>query len=690
MGLENFLHDRITEEDSYQYTIVDILLTRADRTPDETAFIFLPDGEEQEEKITFRELHLAAERLADELIKLNMSSERALMLYPPGLDFIKALFGCFYAGVIAVPAYPPRKNRSLDRIKTLVIDSGAGIVLATDDIYQTFERSFSDVKELQNLTWLATDNNTDPASPPPRFPASPPPCPHAPMPSDIALLQYTSGSTGQPKGVMVAHINIMRNCEFIRNSFGFSTASIAVSWLPSFHDMGLVGQIFQPVYTGFPSIFMAPVSFFQKPVRWLKAFSKYRGTMGGAPNFAYDLLADSTTPEEREGLDLSSIKTIYCGAEPIRRQTFEKFASVYKEYGLKPEMIYPCFGMAETTLITTGPAAGSPLVYVGISSEALEQNKVEIVPDDRQDVKYLVGVGHPWLDMVVNIVHPEKLTICPEDEVGEIWVSGSSVTKGYWRKEKETQDSFFATIRNTNEVPYLRTGDLGFFHNGNLFISGRLKDLIIIHGRNYYPQDIEFLAENSHPALRPNASAAFSIEADGEEKLVIVAEVERSAIRDLDVTAVCDAIRQKIAEELELAVYAIRLLRTAAILKTSSGKIQRKACREGYIHNTLESVGESILYEMNTSEETSPAATDIVSIQAWLMAWIHTRLKISIERIDPGRPITSFGLTSMKAVQLQQDFLDKYGVNFPPYLFFERISIKDLAERAINLIKEGK
>jgi acyl-CoA synthetase (AMP-forming)/AMP-acid ligase II len=680
MGLENFLNDRITEEDSYRFTLPEILETRAQHTPEQVAFIFLPDGETQEEKITYRELHDAALDLAYQLGRLDVKGERAVMLFPPGLDFIKALFGCFYAGVIAVPAYPPRKNRSLERIKVLVADSGASIILSANDIHQTFERSFSDVEELKRLAWLVIDN--------PRFPASTPPRLHASMTSDIALLQYTSGSTGQPKGVMVAHSNIMRNCEFIRNSFGFSTASVAVSWLPSFHDMGLVGQIFQPVYTGFPSIFMAPVSFFQKPVRWLKAFSRYRGTMGGAPNFAYDLLAEGTTPEERKGLDLSSIKTIYCGAEPIRKSTFKNFIAVYKDYGLKPEMLYPCYGMAETTLITTGPAAGSPLVYIGVSADALEHNKVEIADNQHENVKYLVGVGHPWLDTEVKIVHPEKLNLCEDNEVGEIWVSGTSVTKGYWRKEKETQESFFATIRNSNEVPYLRTGDLGFFHNGELFISGRIKDMIIIHGRNYYPQDIEYLAENSHPALRPNASAAFSVEIEGEEKLALVAEVERSAMHNLDVTAVCDAIRQAVAEELELVVHAIRLLRTASILKTSSGKIQHKACKEGFIHKTLEVVGESVLDEMIPSEEPTAAGANMVSIEVWLIAWIHTKLKISIERIDSSRSITSYGLTSMKAVQLQQDFLNKYGVNFPPYLFFERISLRELAERAYKLIQE--
>jgi len=683
MGLDNFLHDRITEEDTYRYTLPEILQTRAKHTPDHTAFIFLRDGDDDEERITYKKLDQAASAIALRLIEMNLQGERALMLFPPGLEFVKALFGCFYAGVIAVPAYPPRKNRSLDRIKTLVIDSGAGIVLSITDIYQLFERSFSDLEELEQLTWLVTDNldNTTPASKPPSLPA--------PQPADIALLQYTSGSTGQPKGVMVTHRNIIRNVDFIRQSFELSQKSVSVTWLPSFHDMGLIDGVIEPVYTGFPGVIIPPVAFLQKPVRWLKAISKYRGTHGGGPNFAFDLCVDGISEEEKQGIDLSSMNTLYCGAEPIRKTTFERFADVFKDFGFNSTALYPCYGMAETTLITSGPDAGRGPVYLGISGNAMEQNRIIPVSDSEPDVRYLVGVGYPWLDTNVRIVNPETLLLCQDDEVGEIWVSGSVVTAGYWNKTEETEKTFSAHIKDDPACNYLRTGDLGFFHQGELYISGRLKDLIIIHGRNYYPQDIEYLAETSHPVLRSNASAAFSVDVEEEEKLVIVAEVERTAIRDLDSEAVCEAIRQRVGEELELEVYAIQLLRTASIFKTSSGKTQRKACKEGFLQKTLEVVGESVLEKLPQPAETNITLADLVTIQAWLVAWIHTRLKIPIERIDMSKPIAAYGLSSMKAVRLQQDFLTRYGVNFPPYLFFEKISIGELCERALALVKEN-
>lgn len=680
MGLDNFLNDRITEEDSYRYTLPEILKFRAARTPDETAYIFLRDGEDDEERITYRELDRASSDLAQSLLDMNLEGERALMLYSPGLEFVKALYGCFYAGVIAVPAYPPRKNRSLDRIRTLVDDSGSSLILATNDIRQASERSFADVTALQKLPWISTDHPRPQASTPPRLPASPL--------SDVALLQYTSGSTGQPKGVMVTHLNIMRNVEYIRQSFKLSRKSVSVTWLPSFHDMGLIDGVIEPVYTGFPGVIIPPVNFLQKPVRWLKAISKYKGTHSGGPNFAFDLCVDGVTDEEKQGLDLSSMSTLYCGAEPIRKQTFEKFVTAYRDYGFNSGKLYPCYGMAETTLIISGPHPGRGPVYLGISGNDMEKHRITPVSDQDPSVRHLVGVGYPWLDTDVRIVDPDTLMACHENEVGEIWVAGSIVTAGYWEKPVETKMTFASEIKQGNGKKYFRTGDLGFYHEGELYISGRLKDLIIIRGRNYYPQDVEYLAEISHHALRKSASAAFSVTIDDEERLVIVAEVERTALRDLDVEAVCESVRSRIAEEIEIEAYGIVLLRTASILKTSSGKIQRKACREALLNKTLEIVGESFLELTGGHVETEHAKTDLVALQAWIMVWIHAKLKIPLEKIDLSKPILVYGLSSMKAVQLQQDFLNKFGVNFPPYLFFEKISLSELSIRAYQLILE--
>lgn len=666
-------------------SLMHILHGRAVSNPDQTAFIFIQDGDESEEHITYRELHQAAIDLSHSLLEIAKPGDRALMLFPPGLDFIKALFGCFYAGVIAVPAYPPRKNRSLERLRLLVNDSGSSLVLSTDDIRQSAERSFADVTELQGIPWI-TPNPPIPQSS--NLQISNLQISKSPNP-DIALLQYTSGSTGHPKGVMVTHRNIIRNAEYIRQSFALSPKSVSVTWLPSFHDMGLIDGVLVPVYTGFPGVILPPVSFLQKPVRWLKAITKYRGTHGGGPNFAFDLCAEGIAEEEKISLDLSSMETLYCGAEPIRKSTFERFVSSFREYGFSHEKLYPCYGMAETTLIITGPHAGRGPVYLCLSAGELEKNRIVPVSDQHPDARHLVGVGYPWIDTRVKIVDPETCRLLNDDEVGEIWVSGSIVTAGYWGKPDASKEVFAAEIAGDPGEKYLRTGDLGFFHDGELFISGRYKDLIIINGRNIYPQDIEFLTENSHPSIRKNASAAFPVDISGEEKLVVVAEVERTAIRDLDVDGVCDRIRENIVMETELSVHAIQLLRTASILKTSSGKIQRKACREAFLQNKLDSLGESVLETQFHEDQPEPTSVDIVNLEAWLMTWIHEKLKIPLNRIDLARPITAYGLTSMKAVALQQDFLERYSVSFPPYLFFEKSSLRELCEKAIKIIKEN-
>lgn len=684
MVTESFLTGIINEEDTYKCTIPEIIQARAILTPERIAYIFLKDGEEDKDIITYKELDRSARIIAQYLLEINAKGERALMLYQPGTDFIKALYGCFYAGVIAVPAYAPRKNRSLDRIKTLVIDSGATLVLSVTEIHNLFERSFSDLEELKSMQWLPTDQclTTEPELVELVLP----------LPSDIALLQYTSGSTGLPKGVMVTHQNIIRNLEFIRQCFSLRPDSVSVTWLPSFHDMGLIDGLIGPCYIGFTGVLMPPVAFIQKPVRWLKAITKYKGTHGGAPNFAYDLCVEGVQVEERKDLDLSSMETLYCGAEPIRKDTIDRFITTYSEYGFKPEAMYPCYGMAETTLIIAGPEALRGPVYLNVSALALENNKIVPVKENEPDSRYLAGVGYNWIDTDVKIVNPDTLELTKEDEVGEIWISGSIVTAGYWNKEEVTLNTFHARIKDNKghegHQHYLRTGDLGFFNNGELYITGRLKDMVILQGKNLYPQDIEFIVEKSHPAMRANASAAFSIEKNNTEKLVIVAEVERSWIRDLNTEEVCEAIRNNIAEEFEQEVYAIKLLRTASILKTSSGKIQRKACQQAFLSGTLEGVGESIIDTSKEEFEDMVTKDDLSVVLAWLIAWIYLKLNVPFEKINPSSHISSYGLNSLKAIQLQNDLLEKFGVNIPPYTFFDKITIKELSEKALKMIIE--
>jgi acyl-CoA synthetase (AMP-forming)/AMP-acid ligase II len=685
MGLENFLDDRITEDDSFLYTIPAILAMRARHTPDETAYIFLVDGEDQEEKITYRELDLAARAIAEKLTAMGMKGERALMLFPTGMHFIKALFGCFYAGVIAVAAYPPRRNRSLERIRLLVEDSGTSLILTIDDIRKAFERSFSDVEELGKLQWLAINNLTGggqdaTTGQPSVLPAAP---------ESIALLQYTSGSTGNPKGVMVTHRNIMRNLEYIRQSFGLSRKSVSVTWLPSFHDMGLIDGVMEPVYTGFPGIIINPVNFLQKPSRWLKAITKYKGTHCGAPNFAFDLCVDEITDADKEGLDLSSLHTLYCGAEPIYKETFDRFIEAYRPFGFSPNALYPCYGMAETTLIITGPKAFTGYQYITLSDKEFAQNRIVTAEKPGKDTKYLVGVGFPWIDTKVRIVDPNTFRPCEEKEIGEIWVNGSIVTAGYWNNDAETEKTYAAEIEGEPGVKYLRTGDLGFFCNGELFISGRLKDIIILFGQNIYPQDIEHIAEASHPAIRANASAAFSIEKDRKEKLIIIAEVERTAMHNLDVDDVCDAVRLRVAEEKELSVYGVQLIRTASIPKTSSGKIQRKACKQAFLEKKLEVIGESFTGQTSVADQGHALPDGLVNLQAWVMSWLHLNLNIPLEQVDFSKPLSACGLDMIQAHRLKQSITDRFDITIYSCEFLEEIPASELCLRALKR-KAGK
>ncbi len=696
MGLDNFLTGQITEQDTLNLTLPDIIRARALHSPDKTAYIFLHDGEDDAELVTFKQLYVSANEIARQLSSLNARGERALMLFPPGMDFIKALLGCFLAGVVAVPAYPPRKNRSLERIKLLVEDSGAKFVLSVTDIKNFSLRAFADLESLQHMQWLTIDDmeiqpitqdqnnslhlplsSTSPLSLP------------SPLPADIALLQYTSGSTGKPKGVIVTHQNIVRNLEFLRQSFRLTPESVSVSWLPGFHDMGLIEGILEPAYTGYSAIQMPPVAFIQKPVRWFKAIARYKATHTGAPNFAFELCVNSIPEEERKTLDLSTLDTFYSGAEPVRKETIERFVDAFSSCGIDRSAICPSYGMAETTLIIAGPPPGRGPFYLCVSANALEHDRIIPVADSSSDARYLVGVGNPWIDTNVKVVNHETLEVCTDDQVGEIWVTGSIVTSGYYRNPEETELTYAATIANSS-TRYLRTGDLGFFHKGELFITGRLKDVIILNGRNFYPQDIEYIIENCHPAIKPAACAAFSVEADQTEKLVIVAEVKRSYIRNLDIEMVCEAIRNSIAEEFEQDVHAIQLLRTGSILKTSSGKVQRRACKQAFLQRSLDVVGESLPSADDNSDINIilTPTYDLTAMQHWLSMWIHLKLSVPLNRVDIEKNIAAYGLDSLRAIQLQQDMLEKFNVNIPPYILFDNMTVKSLSEKAFKMLRE--
>lgn len=578
--------------DSFEYstgnghqfsTLVDLLRYRALHQPDKRGYTFLTHGETPSTHLTYQELDRLARAIAAELQRQNAAGERALLLYPPGLEFIAAFFGCLYAGVVAVPAYPPRPNQKMSRLQAIVENAQARFALTITSLLANIERLLTQNPLLEPITWLTTDTIVSDLASDWQEPS----CDK----NTLAFLQYTSGSTGDPKGVMISHGNLLYNSALINRCFEDTPESVGVSWLPPYHDMGLIGGVLQPLYVGAPMILMSPVDFLQKPLRWLQAISRYKATTSGGPNFAYDLCVSKITAKQKETLDLRSWEFAFTGAEPVRAETIERFVAAFEPCGFRRQAFYPCYGMAETTLFLSGGLKNAMPVICQVEGAALEQNQV--VPA-RGEIgsRTLVGCGRTWLEEKIAIINPDSLTRCPPGQVGEIWVSGPSVAQGYWNRPEATAYSFNAYLADTGKRPFMRTGDLGFVQDGELFVIGRLKDLIIIRGSNHYPQDIELTVEQSHPALRAGCGAAFSVEVKGEERLVVVQEVERRYLRNLDVEEVLGNIRQALVAQHGLQLYKAILVKTGTIPKTSSGKIQRHACRAKFLEGTLDILAE--------------------------------------------------------------------------------------------------
>ncbi|MGB3311937.1 MAG: AMP-binding protein [Nodosilinea sp.] len=699
-------------------TFVELLAWRARQTPQGVAYRFLAEGTpDTAQTITYSELQQQAQAIAVLLQDLNCQNQPVLLLYPAGLDYIAAFLGCLYGGAIAVPAYPPRPNRSLDRIQAMVQDAGATLALTDQATLQKLERRLAETPSLRSLYCLSTDGLQPDLAQQWRPPAV--------QAETLALLQYTSGSTALPKGVMISHDNLLHNSGLISRCFGNTTASRGVSWLPPYHDMGLVGGILQPLYVGAEMTLMSPVSFLQRPVRWLEAISHYRATTSGGPNFAYDLCSRKTTPEQRRALDLSNWELAFSGAEPVQQATLTQFAAAFACSGFRPQAFYPCYGMAETTLLVTGEAVQTEPKRLVLKAADLQKNRVTLGTDAADDTaRPIVSCGPPAIPNQVCIVDPDSHRLCPTDSIGEIWVRWSrSIAQGYWQQAAATQQAFKATLADTAEGPFLRTGDLGFLHGDDLYVTGRLKDLIIIRGRNHYPQDIEATAEQAHRALRQGGGAAFSVVWEDTEQLVITHELERSALRTADPEAIFAALRRRVAEHHDLQVGAIALLKPNAMPKTSSGKVQRHLCRSMFladqfdvVHGWPAAAAKQALastetpIEDNSPESATPSAAVAVAaiatqnpsqtsavdpsyqsipetyvltspevIADWMVTWLATSLKVPRASLDVHQPLAEHGLDSLAAVELAEALESALGIPLSPTLAYEYPTIEALS-----------
>ncbi|NIA28584.1 MAG: amino acid adenylation domain-containing protein [Actinobacteria bacterium] len=661
-------------------TLIELILWRAQKDPGKVIFKFLPDGENEDGQLSYHDLDVKARQIGAHLQEMGLKGERALLLYSPGLEYIASFMGCLYAGVVTVPAYPPRNNRTLPRLQSIIADSEAKIALTSQSLHAKIAKMFASFEGLEKIEFFATDGEQDGFAEKWQDPSI--------SGDDLAFLQYTSGSTGNPKGVMLSHANLLHNLSIMKTAFGIVPDSVGVVWLPPYHDMGLIGGVLQAMYSGALCVIMPPAAFLQRPVRMLEAISKYKGTVSGGPNFTYDLCVNKTTPEQRANLDLSSWKVAFNGAEPIRYETLERFITTFEPCGLDRKVLYPCYGLAEGTLLVSGSMIDREIVVRKFQKDALERNEL-IEAKEGEKARILVGSGHFIGDQIVKIVNPETAKPCREGELGEVWVCGPSVAKGYWNKTEESRKTFGARLAETGEGPFLRTEDLGFFKDGELFITGRIKDLIIIHGVNYYPQDIERAVETSHPSLRLGGGAAFSIEVDQEERLVIAHEVDFR--QKPDVTEVAIAMRQVVAEEFDLQLYALVLVKPGRIPKTSSGKIQRYASRLGFLNGTLDSIGEwhseksaKEPEKVKSEKKDKKPAVQGTSfkqkeIEDWLIDKVATELKIPVSDIDVKQPFARYGLDSVHATGLAGDLEDWLGRSLSPTLAYDYPTIEALS-----------
>ena len=660
-------------------SLVDAVRHQARVRPDHPALVFLPDGDTEVGRLSYAELDRRARVFAAQLQQQGLQGRAILLMLPSSIYYVVAFVGCLYAGAIPVPGYPPTNSMHAERMAHIVADCNArGAIVATSSALESIgERLRRHFPEGLDCLFIPIDGSSEAeaAGAGWREPALDRGC--------TAYLQYTSGSTSNPRGVVVTHGNLLSYCESYTQAAGVNEDDVFVTWLPLFHDMGLILGVIQALAVGATIVMMPPLCFLQKPLRWLQAISRYRGTISYAPNFAYELCASALDQALVNALDLSSWAVAGNAAEPVHADTLAKFARRFEPRGYRPAAMNPSYGLAEATLTVTSHPRLQAARVIDVDLEELTGGR--LAPPARPERAHpLVSCGRAWLDTQIAIVDPVTHEVCVDGQVGEIWASGSLVAQGYWQRAAETEHSFGARTAD-GRGPWLRTGDLGVQQDGELYITGRVKDLIIIRGQNHYPQDIEHTMYRAHPALEIGHGAAFPVEVGGQERLVVVQEVRRSQRHKIDGAQVVQAIRAAIADVHGVQVHAVQLLRPASVHITSSGKIQRRACKQSYLAGGFEVL--HAWQDDGLAAAPHPAATtadrairpSAEAVTAWLVHRIAEMQGLSPAQVTVGAAFTSLGLDSFKLVALSGELSTWLGEAVEPTLLYSHPSIGRLA-----------
>ena len=659
-----------------QNNLVELLRLRAGQGG-HRGYSYESEARDKLQTLTFADLDLRARALAARLQEDRFAGKTVLLCYPAGLEFLVGLFGCLYAGAIAVPTNVSRARRAGSRFAAVAADAEASLALTCAAWSQDLAGLCRETPELRHLRWLDSSKENLNEATGWRVPDL--------STTRPVILQYTSGSTGDPKGVVLTHACLLHNLERMFDVLRLYDGVTAVCWLPAFHDMGLIGNLLQAVYSNGLMHLMSPVTFLREPLRWLEGIGEFGAYVSGAPNFAFDLCAqraEKAEPEELARLDLSTWKVGYIGAEPISAATLERFTKTFAANGFEAETFFPCYGLAEGTLMVSGgPGRMAPRSRL-LQASALEAHRA-VPANNGAPCRQVIGCGQPLADMEVAIVDPATCSPCAAGDIGEIWVTGPSVAKGYWNRPEESSHTFAAVRADLPERRYLRTGDLGFLDAGELFVTGRIKDLIIIRGRNLYPQDVEDTVHKEVVGCAGTPGAAFAVPGSDTEKLVLVQEVARGRVPD-QADDLFRQVRQTIVEHFEVEIQSLVLIRAGSLPRSSSGKIRRRECQRRFLAGELE-----VLAEFSRETETKPAISSTNGthrrnerdVETWLTERLARHLNVSVDQIDIRQPFAAYGLDSTAMVAVASDLEKWLGRKLSPTLLYDAPTIPALAQR---------